>query len=84
MLRQMEANVAAVSNVSDPVMRGSGGAVLSDLVNVEEQLSDGCQHISSRIMAHTRAGVRPGRTAQTLGGCCEFNTEYKIQSQILT
>lgn len=84
MLQWMEANVAAVSNVSDPVMRGSGGAVLRDLVNVEEQLSDGCQHISSRIMADTRAGVRPGRTAQTLGGCCEFNTEYKIQSQIVT
>lgn len=64
MLRWMEANVVAVSNVSDPVMRGSGGAMFRDLVNVEEQLSDGCQHISSRIMADTRAGVRPGRTAK--------------------
>lgn len=70
----MEANAAAVSNLSDPVMRGSGGVVLRDIVNVGEQPLHGCQHISSRIMADRRAVARPGKTAETFGKgrCWQF------------
>lgn len=77
MLQRMEVNAAAVSDLSDPVMRGSGGGVFRDLVNVGEQPFDGCQHISSRIMADSTAVVRPGKTAETFdkGRCWQFERE---------
>lgn len=66
MLQRMEVNAAAVSDLSDPIMRGSGGVVLGGLVNVGEQHLDGCQHISCRKMYST-AVLRPGKTAETFG-----------------
>lgn len=59
----MVANAAAVSSPCDPVLRGSGGRMLRDIVNAGE-----CQHISSRIMAaDSTAGERPVKTAGTAG-----------------
>lgn len=54
-------------DLSDPVIGGSGGRVFWDVVIVREQPLGGCQHISSRIMADSTAGVRPGKTAATTG-----------------
>lgn len=57
-------NAVAVCDLSGPVMRGSDGCVFWDF---GEQPLDGCQHISSRMMADSAAAVRPGKIAETTG-----------------
>ena len=57
------ANAAAVCSLCDPVLRGSAGRMLRDIVNAGE-----FQHISSRIIAaDSTAGQRPVKTAGTTG-----------------
>lgn len=59
----MVGNAAAACSLCDPVLRGSGGRMLRDIVNAGE-----CQQISSRIMAaDSTAGERPVKTAGTTG-----------------
>lgn len=67
MFDRMTASAAAVCDLADPAMRGSGGRVLWGIVNVGEQSLDGCQYTSRVTMGDSRADVKPGRPAAAGG-----------------